>query len=191
MAKSAGNFYTLRDIVEKGYDPAAIRYSLINTHYRQQLNFTLEGIDAAKQAIGRLRDFNRSLREASAAQDSPEAPALLSRMVEAFDAAMDDDLNISLGLSAVFEFVREVNRLSLSAADAAKIQAAIRRLDGILGVLGRDDVMLDEEIERLIGEREQARKSRNFPRADAIREQLRNRGILLEDTPRGVRWKRA
>ena len=191
MSKSKGNFYTLRDLIAKGYDADSIRYALLSTHYRQQLNFTLEGIDAAKQAIARLRDFVRGLDDASAAEDNPEAAPLLDKAVQGFESAMDDDLNISLALAAVFDFVREANRLELSQDDAGRVKDALKRIDHVLGVIEEEEMLLDDEIERLIQERIDARKERNFARSDEIRDLLKDQGIILEDTPQGTRWKRA
>jgi len=191
MSKSAGNFYTLRDLLDQGYDADAIRYALLNTHYRQQLNFTLDGIDAAKQAVNRLRDFMRSLDDASAAQDNPEAAAQLARAVEGFESAMDDALNISLALASIFELVKEINRIEISPDDAGRIRGAMQRFDHVLGVIEEESMLLDDDVGRLMKEREEARKSRDFARADEIRDELQAQGIILEDTPQGTRWKRA
>jgi len=192
MSKSMGNFYTLRDLLDKGYDSDSVRYALLNTNYRQQLNFTLEGIDAAKQSVARLRDFMRSLDVASAPEDNPQAEDLRGRMVEEFESSMDDDLNISSALGAVFDFVREINRLEISQLDAARISESMNKIDHVLGVLEtEDDALLDEEIEKLIEERIETRKSKDFARADEIRDLLKDKGIILEDTPQGMRWKRA
>ena len=194
MSKSLGNFYTLRDLLTKGYDPVAIRYELLDTHYRQPLNFTLEGIDASRESIRRLRDFRRSLT-ASAAQpsDGPDdkaLPAILERARNGFEEAMNDDLNTSAATAAIFDMVREVNKLKLGRA-AAQALALLERFDTVLNVLGEEEGTLEDEVQRLIEEREEARLARNFNRSDEIRDQLRKRGIILEDTPQGTKWKRA
>jgi cysteinyl-tRNA synthetase len=195
MSKSLGNFYTLRDLLAKGHDPTAIRYQLLATHYRQPLNFTLEGIDAAKEAIRRLRDFRRGLQSRASSRvggkgrDDPALPPVLERAARDFQTAMDDDLNTSAGTAAIFDMVREVNRLELGGAAAASALALLRRFDSVLSVLG-DEGEVDQEVERLIQEREEARGRRDFARADEIRAALRARGIVLEDTPQGTQWKK-
>jgi cysteinyl-tRNA synthetase len=191
MSKSLGNFYTLRDLMDRGYDPLAVRYVLMSTQYRQPLNFTLEGVDAAKEAIQRLRDFRRRLREASAPRDNPELTGVLETARAGFDGGLADDLNTSAALAALFDMVRAVNKLDLSAADAARVLQFLDRADRVLGVMGRDEgVPLDAEIQALIEQRDAARRRRDFATADRIRRDLASRGIILEDTPSGTRWKR-
>jgi len=190
MSKSMGNFYTLRDLMEKGYAAGAVRYSLLNTHYRQQLNFTLDGIEAGGKAVTRLRDFMRSLDDAAATEDNPNAPALTENMLTTFEAAMDDDLNISLAMAAIFDFVRDINRLEISTGDASRIREVMKEVDHVLAVIVVEEELLDEEIEKLLEERVQARKDKNFARSDEIRDYLKEQEIILEDTPQGTRWKR-
>ncbi|MDP6112615.1 MAG: cysteine--tRNA ligase [Planctomycetota bacterium] len=190
MSKSKGNFYTLRDLLDKGYDAEAVRYELLSTHYRQQLNFTLNGIEAAGRSVTRLRDFLRSLDDASAPEDNPEVKPLTDKMLADFEAAMDDDLNISLALASIFDFVRDINRVEISPADASIVRDAIKKIDHVIAVIAVEEELLDEEIERLLEERVQARKDKNFARSDEIRDSLKDQGIILEDTPQGTRWKR-
>jgi len=192
MSKSLGNFFTLRDLLEKGCDPMAVRYVLMSTHYRQPLNFTLDGVDAAREAIRRLKDFRLRLREAAAAQDNPALPAVLERGRRGFEDALADDLNTSAALASLFDLVREVNKFELSAADAAAALDLLARFDTVMGVLGEDSAedTLDAEIQALIEKRNEARRNRDFATADAIRVQLKTRGIILEDSPTGTRWKR-
>ena len=191
MSKSLGNFYTLRDLVEKGCDPMAVRYVLMSTHYRQPLNFTLEGVDAAKESIRRLKDFRLRLTEAGASQDNPDLDAALEEGRKGFEEGIADDLNTSAALASLFNMVRSVNRLELSSADAQKALALLDRFDTVMGVLGEtQEEDLDSEIETLIQKRDEARAHRDFATSDAIRDQLKERGIILEDSPTGTRWKR-
>jgi len=191
MSKSLGNFYTLRDLLEKGYDPMSVRYVLLSTHYRQPFNFTLESLDAAGHSLRRMKDFVANLREADAPADSPDLPGILKTTEDEFTAALDDDLNISPALAAVFKLIHEVNKLRISKADAQRTLDLVGRFDSVLGLgLLEEEPLLDEEVEKLIKEREEARKNRDFQRADEIRDQLKSRGIILEDTPHGTRWKR-
>jgi len=192
MSKSLGNFYTLRDLVDKGHSPVAIRYLLLASHYRQPLNFTLEGLDAAAKAVGRINDFVRRLAEAPDAGPGPDLAAICDKAKADFLAALDDDLNISSAMAAVFDLMHAANRLDLTAASAAPLRAAIEYFDRVLGVLDTaEQEDLDTEIERLIAERQAARKAKDFAQADAIRDDLLARGIVLEDTAQGVRWRHA
>ena len=194
MSKSLGNFFTLRDITAKGYPPVAVRYLLLSTYYRQQLNFTFEGLDAAKGAIERLIDFRRNLETVEGGTDNPEFAQALSNAYAGFEANLDDDLNISGALGEVFTFVKETNRRlanrELSAADAVKAIQALDRFDTVLGVLPKMAAALDSEIQSLIDERIAARQSKDFAKADNIRNHLLEMGIILEDTPKGTVWKR-
>ncbi|MEM2319587.1 MAG: cysteine--tRNA ligase [Candidatus Bathyarchaeia archaeon] len=195
MAKSLGNFYTLRDLLARGYDPMAIRFLLMSTHYRQQLNFTFEGLDAAKNAVNRLRTFTRRLLEADGRGCGEKIDALMVEVQKRFEEAMDDDLNISLALAALFDFIREANKLMdenmLSKEEAKKVYALMMRFDKVLGVIGevKAEEKLPKEAEELIRRREEARKAKDWETADKIRAQLRAMGIIIEDTPQGVKWR--
>jgi len=194
MAKSLGNFYTLRDLIAKGYDPKAIRFLLMATHYRQQLNFTFDGLEAAKNAVDRLKTFVHRLLEADGKGCGEEIRRLMANVQKLFGEAMDDDLNISVALAALFDFVREVNRLMdenmLSRKEAEEVYTLMMRFDKVLGVIGEAKVeeKLPKEAEELIRRREEARKARDWETADKIRAQLRAMGIIIEDTPQGVKW---
>ncbi|MEM2108184.1 MAG: cysteine--tRNA ligase [Candidatus Bathyarchaeia archaeon] len=194
MSKKLGNFYTLRDLLKRGFDPIALRFLLMSTHYRAQLNFTFEGLNAAHAAVERLRNFMRRLHEADGKDSGGKVAQLISEAKARFTEAMDDDLNISVALSALFDFVREVNAL-LDANSASRIEASeaarfIQRLDEVLGVIGEvkeTEEALPKEAEELIKEREEARKAKDWARADAIRLKLREMGVIIEDTPQGVK----
>ena len=198
MAKSLGNFFTLRDLIERGYSPRAIRYLLLSVHYRQQLNFTFAGLDQAAASIERLGDFARRLEELPG--DGEPDPALTERSARArreFEAALDDDLNTSRALGVVFEWVRDVNRAldegRGSGADRPVLERVLAAFDAVYAVLTPDpaELRVDAGVEALIAEREAARRERDWARADALRDRLAALGIVLEDTPAGPRWKRS
>ncbi len=194
MAKRLGNFYTLRDLLSKGYDPIAIRYLLMSTHYRQQFNFTFEGLESAKNAVDRLRNFMRRLKETREQENQGKVTKFVDKLEEDFGNAMDDDLNIGIALAALFDFVREINNLldlnAVSKKEAKAIENTISKLDQVLGVIGKveNKEALTSEVEVLVQKREEARKNKNWKEADAIRAQLKAMGIILEDTAHGVRW---
>jgi cysteinyl-tRNA synthetase len=195
MAKSFGNFFTVRDLLAKGYPAVAIRYLLLSTHYRASLNFTFDGLEGAKSAIQRLRDFYENVQ--TAGKDglaSDKVDEYIDRAKSQFAEGLDDDLNISPALAAIFDFVRDVNRLiaddGISSEDARKVIATMDGFDSVLAILKKEEVSLDAEVEALIKERNDSRKARNFKRSDEIRDQLLAMGIVLEDSPQGTVWKK-
>jgi cysteinyl-tRNA synthetase len=196
MSKSKGNFFTFRDLREQGYSPLAIRYLLLSVPTRKQLNFTFEGLQAAESTVERLRNFRSLVRDAKAVEGSSEEVASrVATAVDDFEAAMDDDFNTAAALAAIHDLVRDVNVViagaGLTAYDRDVVLAAIAKFDSVLGIFGpEDDTSLDAEIESLVEERQEARRSRNFARSDEIRDLLAEKGIVLEDTKDGVRWKR-
>ena len=196
MSKSLGNFYTLRDLLDQGFKPKGLRYALLATHYRQPMNFTLDGLHAAENAVQRLLDFRQALTRVDnleAATDF-DVKAVLQQTQERFEAALDDDLNISGALGAIFELVRTVNRAidqqQLSTVDAQQVIAQMQRFDTVLGLLEPDDEPMDSRAEALLLERQEARQRRDFARADAIRDELSQMGYTVEDSPQGSRLKR-
>jgi len=196
MAKSKGNFYTLRDLIGQGHHPLAIRYFLLSGHYRHPLNLTQEALVQSRAALQRLWDFRDRLeREAGAAQSHPEVLAILERTQQEFIEGGDDDLNIPRALGALFDMVREVNtaldnRL-VAKAESQRARSMLRDFDRVLGLIETERETVEERILLLIREREEARRQGDFPAADRIRQQLQSEGIVLEDTPEGTRWKRA
>jgi cysteinyl-tRNA synthetase len=198
MSKSLGNFYTLRDMIKLGYSPESVRYLLASVPYRKKLNFTFDGIKAAATSIDRLRNYKLRLDTAKL------APGMNEKLVEraaaaskAFDEALDDDLNTAEALAAAFEYVRDTN----TAMDAGEFLAGntqgaqdfLARFDSIFDVLKpstAEGALSDSEIDTLAAERVAAKKARDFARADQIRKDLAERGVILEDTKDGVRWKR-
>ncbi len=195
MGKRFGNYYTVRDLTKLGHDPMAIRYLLLSTHYRQQLNFTFEGLRAAQNAIDRLRNFMRRLSDVEG-ETSVEFEELAKNVEKDFGEALDDDLNMNAALTVLFEFVRQVNNLidseKLNRVQAEHAIGLMRRFDSVLGVMGdiAKQEALPTEVEELIRRREQARIAGNWKLADEIRAQLTQMGIILEDTHQGTRWKR-
>ena len=194
MAKRLGNFYTLRDLLAKGCDPIAIRYLLMSTHYRQQFNFTFEGLESAKSAVDRLRNFNRRLHETEGNDSNGKVAVLTEKLWACFGGSLDADLDIGIALAALFDFVREINNLldenKVSKQEAADVGGLMMQIDEVLGVIGKVEVeeALPEDIDALVKKREAARKAKNWTGADAIRAQLKAMGIVLEDTSQGVRW---
>jgi cysteinyl-tRNA synthetase len=196
MAKSLGNDYTLRDIMERGFKPLAIRYLLFSVPYDKQLNFTFEGLKGAESTIERLHDFKKRLSEAHLTDGiNPGLQEKARKYLSDFETAMDDNLNTSVGLAALHNLVREVNTAlaneTVLTEDRSVILQIIDKFDSVFGIFGEvKEEILDAEIEQLIEERQEARRSRNFARSDEIRDLLAEKGIILEDTKDGVRWKR-
>ncbi|MBU0628189.1 MAG: cysteine--tRNA ligase [Nanoarchaeota archaeon] len=192
MSKSLGNFYTLRDVLSKGYDPRAVRYLLLSTHYRQKLNFTFDGLDAAKKAIERFDNFIFVLRGMNCSEDIGNIDELIKEAKAAFSAKMDDDLNISEASAVIFDFIRDTNKLRLSKKDADKVLKFMEEVDKVFGVIEFSAKVekISGDIQQLIDEREEARKNKAFKKADEIRDRLKKEGIELIDTKEGVRWKR-
>jgi cysteinyl-tRNA synthetase len=191
MSKSLGNFYTLRDLLDRGYKPKGLRYALLSTHYRQPMNFTLDGLSGAENAVQRLMDFMNTLQIANGGGE--DVSALLQQTQTRFEESLDDDLNIAGALGAIFEMVREVNRTisdrRLSPAAAGQVTALMHRFDTVLGILAKDDAV-DDRAGALLLERQEARQQRDFARADEIRDALQQMGYAVEDSPQGSRLKR-
>jgi len=199
MAKSLGNFYTLSTIMDKGYDPMSLRFFYLQAHYRRELNFTYEGLDAARNAMESIQEFVRRLNDRVAPKSSARIQTMILHAGVRFVKAMNDDLDTPAALAVLFRFIGEMNRLmddgQVSRADAKMALKLMLLFDKILGLnlkrsLEKED--LPEHIKELIEEREQARKVGDYGRADAIRRRLRDEsGITLEDTPQGVKWKKS
>jgi cysteinyl-tRNA synthetase len=195
MSKSLGNYYTLRDLLAKGHSPESIRYLLLSVHYRKQLNFTADGLRQSQASIQRLEDFVlRAKEKASPGEVSPEFAEMVQGAREKFKEAMDSDLNTSAALAVIFDFVRATyqkdSQKAISGGDAGAALEFIKEVDGVLSILRTQPELLDQEIARQIEARQAARRRRDFAEADRIRDQLLSRGIQLEDTREGVRWKR-
>jgi cysteinyl-tRNA synthetase len=200
MSKSLGNIYTMREVEEMGYDPLVLRYALISVPHRTKLNFTTQSLDDAKNALTRIESFLLRLEDVArsgphdAARADDHADTLIGTFLGSFQEAMDDDLNTAGALGALFTLIRDANTAidagRISAGDAEGIRAAILKVDPVLDLLPKHDDGLAAEVEKLIEARIAARKARNFAESDRIRDELLARGILLEDTPAGTRWRR-
>ncbi len=199
MSKSKGNFFTFRDLREQGYSALAIRYLLLSVPTRKQLNFTFEGLQGAESTVERLRNFRQLVKEGGDLSGSEGVGADVGQIAKTaigrFESAMDDDFNTAAALAAIHDMVREVNtalsKAGLSGEERDAVLDAISRFDSVLGIFGPEEAeMLDADIEDLIEERQCARRDRNFARSDEIRDLLAEKGIILEDTKDGVRWKR-
>jgi cysteinyl-tRNA synthetase len=198
MAKSLGNYFTLRQVLERGYPPEAVRYLLASVPYRKQLNFTFDGLKAAATAIDRLRNYKLRLETGTFPEGVNEQIEDRSRAaLREFRESLDDDLNTAGALAAAFEYVRDTNTAmdcgDFRSGNAAAALQLFSQFDAIFDVLRtsvQQGAISDGDVERLIADRTQAKKARDFRRADQIRDELLQQGVILEDTKGGVRWKR-
>jgi len=195
MSKSKGNFYTIPDLLDRGHRPDAVRYLLSAAQYRKPLNFTWEGLHQAATSIDKVHGFVRRLDEVD--RDGPALPAVeeaARKAREAFDRALDDDLNTPEALAAVHELVNEGNRLlaegALTREGAQRLRAQIESMDAVFAVLMPGEERLSPEEQALLDARQEARRRREFPKADEHRKKLEEMGVILEDTPKGTRWRR-
>ena len=200
MSKSLGNTHTIPDVVAKGFRPSAVRYLLLSSHYRKQLNFTWESLSEKEESLTRLMDLLARAERATAEGSHAEVTARIDEARRAFAEAMESDLNTAGALGAMFELVRWLNaaidRGTFGRGDLAAVQAAFDGFDKVLGILSLRRAEDEQppvpvaEIEQLIEGRRDARKRRDFAEADKIRDDLAARGIVLEDSAAGTRWKR-
>lgn len=196
MSKSKGNYYTFRDVAAKGYSAGAVRYFLLSVPYNKQINFTFDALAGAEKTVASLRDFRARLSEAKTTAGMNETlHAATLEAAREFEEGMDDDLNTSVALAVVHDLSRIVNtalaRKKVQEENKVELLELLKRFDTVLNIFGDEQrEMLDSEIQSMIDERQEARRRRDFARADEIRIELANRGIILEDTKDGVRWKR-
>lgn len=196
MSKSLGNFYTLRDLMERGYKGPEIRYLLMQVHYRTQLNFTLQGLEAAKHSLRRIEDLVTRLAEMTATHSSCSISSVIDHARSGFKKALGEDLAISQALAVLFDLVREINTLcdssSLSQKDAQSVLALLLEFDGVLGCLPLEQqaVAIPKEVLALLERREQARKEKQWSLADACRDQILKQGYIIEDTKSGPKLKK-
>lgn len=184
MSKSLGNFFTLRDLLQKKYSPRAIRYLFLSTNYRKKLNFTFKSLEAAQNSIDTLDNFVQLQTNDKMGSNIKK---LIKSAKEKFENSLDDDLNISKVLAVIFDFIKEINKLKLNSRNVKEVKALIKKFDSVLGLnLKEKKLQLTEDIKKLIKQREKARKEKNFKTADKIRNDLLKKGIILEDTHEGV-----
>ncbi len=200
MSKSLGNIYTLDEIKEMGYDPLVLRYALLSVPHRTKLNFTRQSLEDAKNALERIELFFLRLDEiaASAPRDARRsdghADELIGTFLNSFREAMDDDLNTAGALGALFTLIRDANTAidagRITSSDAEGLRSALRKIDPVFDIYPRRERSVETDVERMIDARNTARKARDFEESDRIRDELLARGIVLEDTPGGTRWRR-
>ncbi|HIH47709.1 TPA: cysteine--tRNA ligase [Candidatus Woesearchaeota archaeon] len=195
MSKSLGNFFTIREVLKK-YHPKVVRYFLLSTHYRGPINFSNAVLDQAKAGLMRIWDFLEVMRgyENEKRKENKTVDVFIETTRKGFTEAMDDDFDSSGALGYLFDFMREINTLRaknmMATADSIKVLDFMMDMNNILNVMEKEKNPLDEQAKKMIQERETARKKRDFERADQIRRELNAMGIVLEDTPKGPRWKR-
>lgn len=195
MSKSLGNFYTLRDLLNQGFTGTQIRYLLLQTHYKTQLNFTFQGLEGTKSALSRLTDFIQRLHEIQSTESGERVEGLVQEKFQQFAQALADDLNISAALGVVFDLVREVNTLCdahlISQAEAQRVIELMQKFNEVLGVLSFDqqEEKIPADLQEAFERRLVARKEKNWKLADELRDFIYQRGYVIEDTPQGARLK--
>jgi len=196
MSRSAGNSVSVRDLLQQGYSGRDIRFLLLAKQYRQPLHFSEKALDSARGSLRRLDECVRRLRQVSGGEGHDETALLAAELEAAFRQALFDDLNVSAAATALFQLVRRINRRldrgAIGEPDAAALLAGLGRIDAVLGVLAPEgeDAVQDQEMERLVAEREAARRAQDYATADRLRDEIGQRGVVVEDTPQGPRWRR-
>ena len=186
MSKSEGTFFSIQDLLDRGYPGEAIRYALVTTHYRQQVNYTMKSFDDAKGVVARFAEFHDRL---SRATDGPEPP--IAEFAKAkFIEAMDDDLNSSGAIAAVHEFIREINRRLDEGKPARSARAAFEGFMSVFGISAAGAATLPAEVQALVRSREEARQRRDWKESDRLRDEIQKRGWIVKDTKDGTRWER-
>jgi cysteinyl-tRNA synthetase len=194
ISRRAGNFISLRDLLEKGYSGREARFLLLSTHYRKPLHFSYKGLDAARSSLRRLDDFIHHLNLLTPGEPHPEVATYISNMEREFIEAMDDNLNIALTLAALFNFIKKINPIinacNLDRDQIAYILAVLKKLNTVLGVMDFKEEVLESEIAALIKKREDARRKKDWTLADKMREELSAHGVMIIDTPLGPIWRK-
>jgi cysteinyl-tRNA synthetase len=197
MSKSLGNFFTLRDLLNKGYTGPQVRYMLLQTHYKTQLNFTFAGLESVHASLQRLNDFIQRLLDYQEGESQGLVEPIIDKAHQGFAHALADDLNISVALAEIFELVREVNALCdshrMNRREAEQVLSFMRKVDGVLGVLSfeKQEEEIPQELQIALNNRMEARKNKDWTQSDALRDFIVSRGYIIEDTPKGARLKKA
>jgi cysteinyl-tRNA synthetase len=195
MSKSKGNFYTLRDLMDRGYSPRTIKFALSSSYYRHPFNFTLSGLEGCGATLQRIDDFRNRLLEVESVPGRGTIEEIVGKSENEFTAAMDDDLNSPRALAALFEMIRDVNRLldadkGIGQSEKESLFRFIDRVDRVFDIFPFEEAVLPEKISRLIQKREEARDRKDYTTADRLRDEIATEGYILEDTAKGVKWKR-
>ena len=195
MSKSEGNFFTLRDLIDKGYDVKNIRFLLISAHYRSQLNFTFDGINQAKENINRIQESYSKIIECKPKTGiNEEISSITKEAKKVFEEALDDDLDMPVALASIFKFIREINKYletnQISEENKSDIIDYFETIDKILGILSDKTIEFDDDVKSLIEQRDDARIKKDWKKSDEIREELLKKGFIVEDTKEGTRIKR-
>ena len=195
MSKSEGNFFTLRNLIEKGYDAKSIRFLLISSHYRSQLNFTFDGINQAKENINRMQEVYSKIIECKTRTGiDANISSITKESKRAFEEALDDDLDMPVALASIFKFVRDINRYlennQVSETNKSEIIDYFETIDRVLGILSNKTIEVDEDVKSLIEQRDEARIKKDWKKSDEIRDELLKKGFIVEDTKEGTRIKR-
>jgi cysteinyl-tRNA synthetase len=195
MSKSLGNFYTLRDLLKKGFTPVQVRFLLLQTHYRMNLNFTMKGLESAKHSLDRIHDFIVRLNEIDSKVDFENIDQIINKAKEKFDSSLSDDLNISAALAALFDFIRDVNVLcdqnKIGKDNAESILEFLKKINKVLQIMSfEEEIDIPDDIKEALKIREQARGDKNYQEADNQRDYINKRGYVIEDTKKGARVKK-
>jgi cysteinyl-tRNA synthetase len=189
MSKSKGNFFIIKDILDKGYSKKAVRYLLLSTHYRQKLNFTYESIDACEHVIKKFKEFLLKLKKIEKKDDNKKINSLIKNAKEKFEKGLDDDLNISEGFSAIFEFMTTINKFiseeKISRNDALKVYNMMMEFDKVIGVMDFIDEKIPKNVLDLVKEREIARTNKDWAKSDELRDKIKELGFSVDDTSKG------
>ena len=193
MSKSKGNYYTLRNLIDKGFSPAALRFFFLKAHYRTQMNFNLEELKKVEETLKNLWDFMDKLNEWKDGEENTKVDHIIEEAKLNFEKEMDDDLNTPGAIAAIFDFVRKINKLmdkgEISGGNSEKIYDTMTGFDQVLGVLEKEKKELPEWAKELIEKRKKLRKEKKWERADQVRDELKEKGIIVEDTPQGPRYR--